>query len=177
MTAPVTTLYGLFHLEGMTVAALADGGVVRDLVVKNASVTLPAAATAVVIGLPFMAQLQTPYLETPGGATVQSRRKNQTQAVLRVQNSRAPEIGANQPDAAAQPGFANIPWTGMTQIKDRTPNNFAGQPIPLFSGDYDITNLAGTWDTRGQIAVQQRDPLPLSVLALVNWLEIGDNPG
>ncbi len=177
MTRPTATLSGLFHFEGMTLSALADGGVVHDLEVLGGQTTLSTAASAIVVGLPFTAQLQTPYLEAPGGATMQSRRKSQTQAVLRVQNSRAPSIGTNQPDAAAQPDFANIPWTGMTQIKDRTPQDHAGLPIPLFSGDYDITNLAGTWDTRGQLAIEQKDPVPLTALAAISWIQVGDTPG
>jgi hypothetical protein len=176
MTAPITTIYGLNHLEGMTVTALADGGVVEGLVVTKGSVTLPYPASAIVIGLPFMAQLQTMYFESQGGPTVQTRRKSIPQAVLRVEESRAPKIGVNQPDAAAQPNFANVPWTNMTQIEDRVPAVIAGQPVPLYSGDYPLTSIFGSWDTRGQIAVQQSDPLPLTVVALVELIEMGDSP-
>lgn len=182
MTAPTMTVSGLHHLEGLTVAALADGGVVRDLVVTDGAVTLPVEATQIVVGLPFVVQLQTMYMDAGAGPTVQTRRKELTQAVLRVEASRAPEIGANQPDAAAQPNQAEIPWggvpyTGMTQIKDRTPAMPAGQPIPLFSGDLDITNVFTTWDAKAQIAVQQRDPVPLTVTAIVPWVKVGDTPG
>lgn len=182
MTVPTTTVSGLQHLEGMAVVALADGGVVTGLTVSDGAVTLPVAASQIVVGLPFVVQLQTMYLDLGGGPTVQTRRKDVTQAVLRVEASRAPEIGLNQPDAAAQPGQADIPWgarpyTALTQIKFRTPDMPAGQPAPLVSADLDITNLFSTWDSKGQVAVQQRDPVPLSVTALTLWVKIGDTTG
>ena len=189
MTAPVTTVSGLAHLANYTAVALADGGVVTNLTVSvDGSVTLPVAASSVVVGLPFVAQLQTMYMDLGGGPTVQTRRKDVSQVVLRVDGSRAPEIGLNQPDAAAQPNQAEIEWgtqipgssqaiTAMTQIQFRMPEVPAGQPVPLWSGDFPITNVFSTWDQRGQIAVQQRDPVPLGISALVIWLRAGDSTG
>jgi hypothetical protein len=182
VTTPTGTVHGLWHLEGRTVSALANGGAVSDLTVTDGAVTLPVSASQVLVGLPFTAQLQTMYLDASGGPTIQSRRKSGVQAVLRVENSRAPEIGMNQPDAAAQPNQAQIPWTsgppnGMTDVKFRTPSMPAGQPSPLFSGDLDLTALFGTYDYRGQVAVQQRDPVPLSLSAVVLWTTIGDSTG
>lgn len=182
MTMPTDTVGGLWHLEGLTVSALADGGVVTGLSVSNGSVTLPYPASQILVGLPFVAQAQTMYMDAGSGPTVQTRRKDVTQTVLRVEGSRAPEIGMNQPDAAAQPNQAEIPWgvypyTSMTQIVTRTPAMPAGQPAPLFSGDLPITNVFTTWDDKGQIAIQQRDPLPLTVTAIIPWVKVGDTPG
>ncbi len=183
MTAPTTTVSGLAHLAGVGVVALADGGVVSDLTVDDDGiVTLPVEATAITVGLPFVAQLQTMYMDLGGGPTVQTRRKDVTQVVVRVDSSRAPEVGLNQPDAAAQPGQAEIVWgvyplTGMTQIRFMTPDMPAGQPQPLFSGDLDISNVFSAWNAKGQIAVQQRDCVPLGVTALTIWTKIGDTTG
>lgn len=176
MTTPTTTVSGLWHLEGLTVSALADGGVVNDLTVTDGAVTLPVEATAIVAGLPFNAQLQTLYVESQGGGTIQSRRKGDFQVVLRVENSRAPEVGVNQPDAAAQPGGFDVAWTQMAQVKERSVNVPPGQPVPLYSGDYEPTNVFGTWDTRGQVAVQQSNPLPLTVTAVIPWVRVADTP-
>jgi hypothetical protein len=180
-TTPTDTVSGLDHLEGMTVAALADGGVVGNLTVTSGSITLPAPASQIVVGLPFIAQLQTLYMESPGGPTVQSRRKDATQVVIRVESSSAPEIGCNQPDQSVQPNGATIPWglsaNKMTQIEDRTPDMPAGTPPPLYSGDFPITNVFATQDVRGQVAIQQTDPVPLTVLAVIPWWHIADTPG
>jgi hypothetical protein len=180
MTTPTTTVTGLAHLEGMAVKAFADGGVVSGLTVINGGITLPVAASQILVGLPFTAQLQTLYMESPGGGTMQTRRKDITQVVLRVENSRAPQVGTNQPDSSTLPNQAIVSWpvgiNGMTQIEDRTPSMPAGLPVPLFSGDLGITNVFTTWDQRAQVAVQQTEPLPLTVTALVPAVALGDTP-
>jgi hypothetical protein len=148
--------------------------------VINGGITLPVAASQILVGLPFTAQLQTLYMESPGGGTMQTRRKDITQVVLRVENSRAPQVGTNQPDSSTLPNQAIVSWpvgiNGMTQIEDRTPSMPAGLPVPLFSGDLGITNVFTTWDQRAQVAVQQTEPLPLTVTALVPAVALGDTP-
>jgi len=175
LTRPVSTVYGLNHLEGMTVSVLADGGVVAPQPVVNGTVTLPTAATSVVVGLPFTAQLQTLYLEMPAQVTVQTRAKNVSYVVARVFQSRGWEIGTDQPDASTEPNGATVPWTGMVEVPQRGPDNLPGKPIPLFTGDVQ-TNVLGQWDSNGQIALQQTAPLPLNLLGLVPWLTLGDTP-
>ena len=52
--AATITITGLHHLIGETLTALADGAVVTDLVVAaDGSVTLPAAASKVHLGMPL----------------------------------------------------------------------------------------------------------------------------
>ncbi|WP_164056303.1 hypothetical protein [Rhizobium oryzihabitans] len=55
----IKSLRGLYHLEGKAVVALADGNVVKDLVVSNGTVTLPIAAAKIHVGLPFEAIMKT----------------------------------------------------------------------------------------------------------------------
>ncbi len=50
IAAPVTTVYGLNHLEGMLVSILADGVVVAPQTVVNGSIPLPAPASAIGVG-------------------------------------------------------------------------------------------------------------------------------
>lgn|SRR5512135_76786 len=175
LTVPTMTVSGLDHLEGMTVAALADGAVVSPLTVVAGTVTLTTAATAITVGLPFTAQLQTLYLEAEGANTLQSKRKNVVRATLRVQNSVPPQIGTNQPDSSVQPNQATIAWgaspyASLSQITSTVTTGVQ----PLYSGDFQITNVFDNWGTNGQIAVQQTQPLPLTVLALVPYVDAGD---
>lgn len=175
LTVPTMIVSGLDHLEGLTVAALADGSVVSNLTVVSGSITLPQSASQIVVGLPFTAQLQTLYLEAEGAGTLQSKRKNVTRATLRVQSSIPPQIGTNQPDASAQPNQATIAWgappyASMSQITSTVTTGVQ----PLYSGDFQITNVFDNWGTNGQIAVQQTNPVPLTVLALVPWIDAGD---
>ena len=63
----VETLFGLKHLSGKNVIALADFGVVEDLIVnEDGSVNLPYPAKNVVIGLPYTFKLETLNLEAQG---------------------------------------------------------------------------------------------------------------
>lgn len=174
MAPPTMTVSGLEHLEGLSVMALADGGVQGPFTVEDGAIELVDEASKIIVGLPFTVQMQTLYLEIPGSPeTVQGRRKQTYDVVVRVEASRPPTAGANQPDAAVQSFQANVPWTNMTELQDRNPSVDAGEPVPLFTGDY-FTNLAAVWNENSQIAIEQADPVPLTVLALVPNIDVGD---
>lgn len=176
MTTPITTVSGLNHLEGETVAILADGSVVANQTVTDGAITLPQSASAIVVGLPYTCQLQTMYLEPPGEPTVQGKRKNIYNASVRLELSRGISVGTNQPDQSTEPNFATVPWANMIQVKERNALVTAGSAIPLYTGDSYI-NVPGSWDTKGQIAVQQTYPLPANVNAIVINFVIGDTSG
>lgn len=172
IATPTDTVSGLDHLEGMEVNGLADGGVIGVTTVVNGSITLPGEASKIVVGLPYTVQMQTLFLEAPQGS-IQGNRQTPMDVVVRVQSSRAPEVGANQPDQAVQPNFATVPWTDMTQIQTRSPNVTPGLPDPLYTGDF-FTNISANWDNNAQIALQQRDPVPLNVLSFYPNLKVGN---
>jgi hypothetical protein len=158
MTAPVSTIRGLDHLNGQTVSILADGNVQPQQVVSGGSVTLQVSASAIVVGLPYTAQMRTLYLDVPGPATAQSKRKVIPAVTVRTQDTRGLKVG---------PDFGTL-----REIKDRTTERM-GQAINLFTGDHRIT-IDGLWTTYGQVCVQQDQPLPATVLALVPEVYIGD---
>lgn len=174
IAVPVTAVSGLNHLEGMTVAILADGSVMPNQTVSSGAVTLTNAASQIVIGLPYICQAQTLYIDHQEPNTVQTRRKDISSVGLRVSATRGLEIGADQPDASAQPDGANIPWTNMNEIKERTQFAFAGNAIPLFTGDY-YKNVTSGWSVKGQIALQQKYPLPANILAVAAYWTVGDD--
>ncbi|HYE47306.1 MAG TPA: hypothetical protein VEA44_16195 [Caulobacter sp.] len=66
--APVSTVTGLDHLEGETVAVVADGAEEKGLVVSGGAVTLPNGRTAsrIVVGLPYMSRYRSPPLDLGG---------------------------------------------------------------------------------------------------------------
>lgn len=181
IVAPVTTVGGLWHLEGMQVACLADGVPVENLTVADGSITLSVAASSIVVGLGYTCQLQTMYLEIPAPATIQGRRKTLFNASVRVENSATPfDVGANQPDASVQPGKENVEWSYLTPfVAKQTPQQARKtplQPFALYTGDVygNLNDQLG--DTRGQIAIQQTRPLPLTVLAIMPWVKVDDLP-
>lgn len=187
IATPVTVVSGLDHLEGMTVTGLADGAVIPLTVVTQGQIPLPQAASAVVAGLPFQAQLQTMILDmTIQGETAQGKRKDIEAVTVRLVDSRGVKIGTDQPNAAEQPNQQAIPWGIGSQfigkmIEMKIPNAINDQPydpgpgsyLPLFTGD--INELVdGDWTVYGMVACQQDYPLPMNVIALIPEATVGD---
>jgi hypothetical protein len=176
ISTPITTVYGLDHLEGMTVTALADGSVVTNQTVVNGSITLPNPASSIVVGLPFTAQLQSLYTDIEGGGTVQGKRKNIPGVTMRISKSRGFKVGANQVDTSTQATAAITSWRDLVEIKERSASVHAGVAIPLYTGDK-FLRINPDWETPGQVSVQQDYCLPLSVSAIIPELIVGDDNG
>ncbi len=64
----------------------------------------------------------------------------------------------------------------MIPVKERNALVTAGSAIPLFTGD-EYINLPASWDTGGQLAIQQTYPLPANVNAVIINFVIGDTSG
>lgn len=173
-STPTTTISGLNHLEGLEVSILADGSVVPNQTVADGEIELEVEASNVVVGLPYICQVQSTYLEAPApGGTMQNKRKNITSVGVRLQGTRGLFIGADQPDQSFQQNNVGIPWTGLSEIKERTPVDLMGVAIPLYTGDY-FKNINSQWAVEGQVALQQTYPLPANILALISYWELGD---
>jgi hypothetical protein len=183
----VSTVAGLAHLSGKQVVGLADGIPIGPLTVDaSGAVTLPFNASLVTIGLAFLPQFQSLYLET-GQPTTQGKRKTIDSATVRVANSGYPYVLTNQPDGSATdpPQIAPTWFAGSKAVPSpagtdpQRPQPYltaAGQTVtPLATGDVYV-NVASSWRKTAQVALQQPMPLPLNVTAIVpNYLE-GDTP-
>lgn len=157
LAAPSTTFIGFDHLEGSVVSVLADGGAV-SATITNGTLTLPNAATKVVGGLGFQAQLQTMYLDA-GEPTIQGKRKKISALSVRCMESRGLKAGRT--------------FSRMVSIKELNRAVSLGNPIPLVTGDERVI-MDPLWDVPGQICLQQDDPLPVTVLGIIPEIEIGD---
>jgi len=185
MTAPVQTVSGLHHLEGMTVTGLMDGSVVPPTVVVNGQVSLPYPASQIVLGLPFVAQAQGMHADM-GGEMIQGKRKRIQGVTVRMNATRGIQVGQDQPIAATQENQAELPWNVgpnyMTEM-DLGPSMapFSGNAVPLFTGDHYLS-IAGDFSTTdgqpspGMVAVMQTLPLPMELTAFVPQYELGDVP-
>jgi hypothetical protein len=182
ITKPVRTVFGLGHLEGMTVTGLADGRVIPPTIVANGSITLTDPASAIVIGLPFIAQAQSMHAELQGDQ-IQGKRKRITAVTVRLANSRGVKVGQDQPIAATLQNQAEVPWNRppalMAPLDDITNSPDSGVAAPLFTGDKYMP-VVGDYQTMdnqaspGMVAVLQETPLPVEILAFVPLLEVGD---
>jgi len=176
MTAPDAIIAGLNHLIGATVTGVADGAVIPPTVVSAAgTIVLPQPASSVVVGLGFQAQLQSVYLDA-GEPTVQGQRKKIAAATARIEASRGLKIGSNQPDGSTlSPPQIAPAWSGLTAVPDKGVSPYGSGVVPLYTGDLRIV-VSGGYATPGQVAIQQDNPLPMNVLALVPELYPGDLP-
>jgi hypothetical protein len=172
---PVGTISGLDHLDGLTVTGLSDGRVIPPTVVSGGVITLPwHDAQNVVVGLPYTCQLQSVYLDT-GQPTVQGRRKNIFAVTARVRNSAGVTTGTNQPDGSAIQGdgalYQTPAWSNMVPFLP--PPGQPEQAFGFFTGDIRI-NTPADWRKPAQIAIEQLQPLPCEILALVPEVLEGD---
>jgi len=157
---PFTKVFGLDHLEGQKVSALADGGVVNGLVVVGGGVELPFPTTRLIVGLSFQAQLQTMPLDIGQETnTIQGKRKKVGALTVRVKDSRGVKAGRT--------------FDTLVPIKEMNQTVVLGQNIPLITGDERIV-MDPLWDVPGQICLQVDDPVPATVLGVVPEVVVGD---
>jgi len=159
-TARLTTLTvsGAWHLEGRAVVILADGNVVTDRTVVNGQVTLPYKASRVHIGLRYIADLETLDPEPPVAGTVQGSSIRVPYITVRVKDTRGIHIGPNKYD------LVEIPQREFE--KD-------GEPTDLLTGDKEL-EIPADWNGGGRAFLRQIYPLPMTVSALIPYLDVGD---
>lgn len=153
------TFSGLDHLEGCTVAILADGSPEVPQVVTSGSITLAYPAGVVHIGLPYVSDLETLDV-TIFGAT-ESIRDN-AKAIPKVGLVVEKTLGLK-----AGPDAANLFDTGL-QPADFDYN----APWPE-DNDVETAYLVTSWNKSGRVLIRQDQPLPATVLSILPQVEIG----
>lgn len=156
--AAATTITGLSHLNGETVAICADGAERPTQVVSGGQVVIEAPAASVVhVGLPYTSTLTTlPPEVATGAGSAQGKTKRVSRAVLRLHESMGGMLGRG---------------STMDAILYRTPFDDMGAAVPLFTGDKDLVFPAG-YDEAGQVTITTAAPLPLTVLAVVTEVNV-----
>lgn len=153
---PANIISGLDHLEGEKVIALADGKVVKDLVVENGQITLPTPASIVTVGLPYESVLETLTFDVSQGDGSNLNRKKRVVAVsVRYNNSRGSRVSVN--------GHREVP---MLERKIENTDT----DISLKSGFYrEILPSAHKEPTT--IKIRQDEPLPITIVSIIPELE------
>ena len=157
---PTASITGLNYLAGCTVSVLADGVPYTGLVVSGTgTLTLPVAASAVNVGLPYVGTLETMKIDSSGqDGTTQGRRKAIGQFVIRFKDTGAGvQFLATPPDGGNQ-GAAEV-------LAFRRTSDAMDAALPLFTGEKALTWPGGA-NLSQTIKVQQTLPLPMTVLAL-----------
>jgi hypothetical protein len=156
-----SSVTGLSHLEGKTVAILGDGAVQIQKTVASGSVTLTRPASVVHVGLSFTSTLDTLDLEGGGAeGPAHGKRRRISKVVLRL----------NEAGSGLEVGYA-----GKRDVLDfRIAGNPMDAPVPLFSGIYKDIVFPSHWTKEAYIKIIQGEPLPLSVLSIIATLKTED---
>ena len=130
---------------------LADGAVHVPQTVTNGEIHLQHAAKKIHVGLPYLAELQTlPVVGDIDNGKGRGLTKNVNKVWL---------------DVIQTSGIWAGPEEGrLVEHKQRTTEPL-GTPPRLKTGQIEIT-VYPDWNDYGQILIQQRDPLPLSLVSL-----------
>jgi hypothetical protein len=153
----VTSVSGLDHLEGQKVSILADGNVHPSQVVTAGAITLTPRAAIVQVGLAYLPQLETLSLEVKlQDGTTQDRKYRIPRVTVSFLNSRGGFIGADE--------------TSLQEITQRTSEPL-GSPIGLITDDT-LLSLDGDYTIGASVFFEQRDPLPVTILAIQPQMEI-----
>ncbi len=156
----VLTLSGANHIAGEAVSILANGSVVTGKSVSAGGViTLDTEASRVHVGLKYVADIETLNIEAPQG-TIQGKRKSIPHVDLVLDKTRGLLYGPNE--------------ANLEELKQRgIGGELMGNPTDMIS-DTIRANMNSDWNTAGRIFIRQRHPLPMTVLAFVLEVEIGD---
>lgn len=160
--APTSTITGLGHLEGETVAILADGMVLKQQVVPlTGSLTLSHTASKITVGLPSRSVLEPtdPDAGSPQGST-QGLRKRVVRASIDVIRSSRPTHGQ----------------TEDTQefMDDGPPIVALGAAAPVYTGQMGGDKFCGEFADEIEYVLVHDNPLPITIRSLTLKYEVGN---
>lgn len=155
------TITGLWHLEGETVTAFADGYVVEELTVTNGRVVLDFDASTITVGLPYSGEIETLPLAMSGDrGTANADRQMMESVVVRVKMTRGLKVGTGGEGSNGD----------LFEIKQRETEEL-DQPIALKTRDFEA-KLGAQWNNGATIRVVQDFPLPATVTALLPKVKV-----
>jgi hypothetical protein len=144
---------GLSHLEGETVAVLADGAAHGAKVVTAGVIDLDVYANVVKVGLPYTGILRSMRLEAGGMlGPAQTKTKRVSKARFRLFRSLGGLIGRDEDHLAP--------------IIYRKPMDEVGWAPPLLTGDTQDVDFPGEYGSDAYIMVVAESPLPMTVVGI-----------
>lgn len=159
-----SVISGLEHLEGLTVDVLGDGMVMSGYTVENGQITLPISVERAVVGLPYTSEvlpiLPDFALSNQGTTMTSPRRTDHLQIML--YRSLGCKIGRYDSERGE---------IGEEEIPFRTPADEVGEAVPLFQGVKSVSLTNGS-DRASDIFIRQTKPLPLTVVGIIDELQV-----
>lgn len=157
---PVSQLSGLDHLEGCSVEVLADGATLPARTVVQGSIRLDYPASHVHVGLGYVSELES---LAPEGLFNEKPSLGKVRRITRIRVRLRNSVGL---------------WAGagsgtVREIPFRRSSHTPNATLPLWSGDKELP-LEAAIDSLSTVRLQQRAPLPLTILALSFDVDGGD---
>jgi hypothetical protein len=156
---PTQVITGLDHLEGQTVVAVVDNWVDNEMVVTDGSITLSAAGSKVIVGLPYTARYMSMRVQgqmDEAGQLTYHMEKRIVRAWVSVYESLGLAAGVDgsviEDQQIGGPRVMGVAREYVTQ-------------------DVEV-NVEGATSTDARFVVESRGPLPLNVLGIVFDLEV-----
>lgn len=151
-TSPQTSISGLGHLEGQTVAMHGDGKYLGTATVVNGEVTLPEPCKNIAIGLPITSRLITIPYEYANQEVV-LREHNPKTLHLRICGSGGLQYGIYPLRTNGKM------WAAQRGRTDELVQNPDSKVLALI--------IDGNWDRQSQLQIVTNDTLPLEIQALL----------
>lgn len=159
---PVNVITGLEYLEGKIVSVLADGTAHPRVEVIDGEIELNNMYSNVVVGLQYISELwpMLPELTREDGTSIG---KMQRITNVDIDLYRTLGIYIGRWDSEDGEFEEEYPF--------RVPGDLTGQAVPLFTGIYHINYPEG-FDRQSTYFIRQKQPLPLTVRAVVDSIEV-----
>jgi hypothetical protein len=173
-TSASTSVLGLDHLEGESVAILADAAVQPNKTVSSGAITLQTAATNFRIGLGYNSDIESlPMVAMTGQGTSVGNRKRIHRFTVRLLESLSFKFGtnANDLDAATIAYLESLGLNFGVNISDlteavfRTASDNIGSALSFFTGEKTY-QVGDQFNTITQLFLRQDQPYPFSVTLL-----------
>ena len=160
----VTTLAGLDHIQNKPVEVLADGNEIPDLIVSATGVvTLPYPCFIVHVGLQYIPAIETLDIDTAKATeTVKAQSISVSRLFIETERSRGIWAGPTNDNNAIQE---------LLEFKSRSDAD-GYDAIALTTAKEEIF-VQPQWSKSGGIRIEQRSPLPLSILSVIPLVDIG----
>lgn len=155
----VTSLTGLWWLDGETVSVLHDGDAEKEVVVTDSTIELNTASAYVVAGLGYACRAKSLPLSLPqyvlGGSPLSLR-----SLAIRQLRTRGLAIGSSYDDLEELPSRGYEAW---------------GNPLELQT-ELTLHELWGNggWELDAQVCFEQSYPLPAAIVGFTFDLDVGD---
>lgn len=150
----VTTITGLGHQEGATVAINGDGATYPSAVVTGGQVTVSPGICKAQIGLPIRARLQTERVNAGGGdGTTQGKNARINKLVLRLHETLGGTVGQS--------------FDQMDSINFRTVADAMDGPPALFTGDIDAVDFEAGYSTDPWVCYENSEPQPATIVGVM----------